>query len=59
MNKKKSFIVISAGRSDYYRYLPIIKELKNSKQAKIHLYLTQCYNNKLFGNLKKQIKKKF
>lgn len=59
MNKKKNFIIISAGRSDYYRYLPIIKELDNSKKVKIYIYLTQYYNNKVFGNLKKEIKKNF
>lgn len=59
MSKKKKFIIISAGRSDYYRYFPIINELNKSKKAKIYIYPAQYYNNKTFGNLKNEIKANF
>ena len=48
MSKKKKFIIISAGRSDYYRYFPIINELNKSKKAKIYIYPAQYYNNKTY-----------
>lgn len=59
MVKNKSYLVISAGRSDYFRYLPIIEGLQNSKKAKVFLYTCQSYNNNFFGNLKKEVGKKF
>lgn len=59
MSKKKNFIVISAGRSDYYRYFPIINEMQKKRKANIYIYITQFYNNKTFGSLKRQIKKNF
>jgi len=53
---KRKIIIISAGRSDIYRFLPIINELNNSKKAKIFIYLSQTYNNKDFGNFKNVLK---
>lgn len=58
MNKKK-ILVISAGRSDFYRFLPIVKELHLSSKAKVFVYLSQTYNNKIFGEIDTNIKKKF
>ena len=56
---KKKILVISAGRSDYDRFYPIINNLQKSNKAKLFLYLTQAYYNKVFGNSIKIIKKKF
>ena len=53
---KRKIIIISAGRSDIYRFLPIINELNNSNKAKIFIYLSQSYNNKDFGNFKNELK---
>ena len=58
MNRKK-IIVISAGRSDYYRFFPIMREIKKSKKANVFVYPTQTYNNKKFGNIINEIKKNF
>ena len=56
---KKKILIISAGRSDYDRYYPILSGLKKSRKAKLLVYLT-CQNyNKVFSNNIKKIKKEF
>lgn len=55
----KKIIAISAGRSDYDRYYPILNGLKKSKKAKLFIYLTQSNYNPEFGTKLQTIKKKF
>ena len=55
----KKIIAISAGRSDYDRYYPILNGLKKSKKAKLFIYLTQSNYNPKFGTKLQTIKKKF
>ena len=46
----KNVIIISAGRSDYDRFYPIINSLNKSKIFKIYLYLTRDHYSKKYGN---------
>jgi GDP/UDP-N,N'-diacetylbacillosamine 2-epimerase (hydrolysing) len=57
MNKK--IIVISAGRSDYDRYYPILKGLNKKKKIKIYLFLTKAHQDEKFGNTYSFIDKDF
>ena len=56
---KYSGILISAGRSDYDRFYPIVKSFYNSKKFDVHLYLTKDHFSKKFGYTYKHIDKKF
>ncbi len=56
---KYTGILISAGRSDYDRFYPIIKSLYKSKKFNVHLYLTKDHLSKKFGYTYKHIDKKF
>ena len=47
-NMKKIF-VLSAGRSDYDRYYPIISELNKNKKIKLWLCLTRSHQEEIFG----------
>ena len=55
----KNVIIISAGRSDYDRFYPIINSLNKSKIFKIYLYLTRDHYSKKYGNTFKYVDKKF
>ena len=55
----KNVIIISAGRSDYDRFYPIINSLNKSKILKIYLYLTRDHYSKKYGNTFKYVDKKF
>ncbi len=55
----KKIIAISAGRSDYDRYYPILNGLKNSRKVKLHIYLSQSNYNPIFGNKINELKKNF
>lgn len=56
---KKKFIAISAGRSDYDRFYPLLTDLKKSSKAKLFIYLTQANYNDTFGSDIKMIKQEF
>jgi len=56
---KKKLFVISAGRSDYDRYYPIISELNKSKKIKLYLIVTKAHTEKKFGKTLNFIEKKF
>ena len=54
---KKKIVIISAGRSDYSRFYPILENLLNAQNSKLFLYLTLANFNKTFDNIKKFPKK--
>lgn len=54
----KKIFVISAGRSDYDRYLPILDYLNKSK-VKLYVFLASSHSQKKFGETYKFINKKF
>ena len=54
---KKKILVISAGRSDYSRFYPILENLLNAQNSKLFLYLTLANFNKTFDYIKKFPKK--
>jgi len=56
---KKKIFVISAGRSDYDRYYPIINELNKSKKTKLYLIVLKAHLDKKFGKTINFIDKKF
>ena len=56
---KYTGILISAGRSDYDRFYPIIESLNKSKKFDVYLYLTKDHLSKKFGHTYKYIDKKF
>ena len=56
---KKKILVISVGRSDYDRYLPIIDGLQKSKKINLSLFLTSAHYNKKLGYTANFINKKF
>tara|TARA_E500000178_G_scaffold269062_1_gene266800 strand:- start:373 stop:1533 length:1161 start_codon:yes stop_codon:yes gene_type:complete len=56
---KKTFLAVSAGRSDYDRFYPLLMDLKKSSKAKLFIYLTQANYNSIFGSNIKSIKKDF
>ena len=55
---KKKIIVISAGRSDYSRFYPILDNIIKLKSAQLYLYLTLANFNKVFDNIKNKFPKK-
>tara|TARA_B100000575_G_scaffold291501_1_gene297601 strand:+ start:3639 stop:4784 length:1146 start_codon:yes stop_codon:yes gene_type:complete len=55
----KKILVISAGRSDYDRYYPIIDKLNKKKNIKLYLFLTKAHFHKKFGYTVNFINKKF
>ena len=55
----KKVKIISAGRSDYDRFYPIINSLNKSKIFKIYLYLTRDHYSQKYGNTFKYVDKKF
>ena len=55
---KKKIIVISAGRSDYSRFYPVLEKLLNSRNSKLYLYLTVANFNKTFDNINTNFPKK-
>lgn len=56
---KKKILVISVGRSDYDRYLPIIDGLQKSKKINLSLFLTTAHYNKKLGYTANFFSKKF
>ena len=56
---KKKILVISVGRSDYDRYLPIIDGLQESKKIDLSLFLTSAHYNKKLGYTANYVNKKF
>ena len=57
---KKKYLILSAGRSDFERYYPIIKKLKTyRKNLDIKIFLFSAHYSKVFGSTYKQIKKEF
>ena len=55
----KKIFVISAGRSDYDRYLPILEELKKNTKADLYLILSSAHYSNKFGNTFNFIPKNF
>ena len=55
----KKILVLSAGRSDYDRYYPIISELNKVKKVKLWLCLTRSHQENIFGNTIKYISNEF
>ena len=55
----KKILVLSAGRSDYDRYYPIIDALNNHKKINLYLYLTKAHLSKTFGKTINFVNKKF
>ncbi len=55
----KKILVLSAGRSDYDRYYPIIIELNKIKKVKLWLCLTKSHQENVFGNTIKYISNEF
>tara|TARA_Y200000002_G_C22688499_1_gene666960 strand:- start:6595 stop:7734 length:1140 start_codon:yes stop_codon:yes gene_type:complete len=55
----KKILVISAGRSDYDRYYPIISELNKKKRIKLWLCLTRSHQENIFGKTINYISKEF
>ncbi len=55
----KKIFVISAGRSDYDRYYPIISELNKKKKIKLWLCLTRSHQENIFGKTINYISKEF
>ncbi len=55
----KKILVISAGRSDYDRYYPIISELNKTKKIKLWLFLTRSHQENIFGKTINYISKEF
>ena len=56
---KKKILVVSAGRSDYDRFYPILNNLQKTKKAKLFIYLAQAHYSKTLGSTANNIKKKF
>ena len=56
---KLTGIVISAGRSDYDRYYPILRSLNNSKKFDIYVYLTKDHFSKKYGYTHKHVSNQF
>ena len=57
--KKQKILALSAGRSDYDRYYPIIKKLNNTKNIDFYLFLTKSHSDPVFGKTYRFIDKKF
>lgn len=57
--KKFKGIAISAGRSDYDRYLPILQDIRKNNKIKFYLFLTKDHTNPKFGNTINLVNKKF
>ncbi len=55
----KKIFVISAGRSDYDRYYPIIDTLNKNKNIKLFIFISNAHKQKKFGKTQKYIDKKF
>ncbi len=55
----KKIFVISAGRSDYDRYYPIISKLNKKKNIKLWLCLTRSHQENIFGKTINYISKEF
>ena len=51
----KKIFVISAGRSDYDRYYPIINTLNKNKNIKLFLSISNAHKQKKFGKTQKYI----
>jgi GDP/UDP-N,N'-diacetylbacillosamine 2-epimerase (hydrolysing) len=56
---KKKILIISVGRSDYDRYLPILSALHKSKKTKLSLFLASAHYNKKLGHTANYVDKKF
>ena len=55
----KKIFVLSAGRSDYDRYLPILEELKKTPNVDLYLILSSAHYASKFGSTINFIDKKF
>lgn len=55
----KKILVISAGRSDYDRYYPILEKLEKRKNIDLHLFLTKAHQDKKYGKTISFVDKKF
>ena len=56
---KRKILVISAGRSDYDRYYPILKCLNKKKNIKMYLFITKAHQDERFGKTFSFIDKDF
>jgi GDP/UDP-N,N'-diacetylbacillosamine 2-epimerase (hydrolysing) len=56
---KLTGIAISAGRSDYDRFYPILRSLNNSKKFDIYIYLTKDHFSKKYGYTHKYVSNQF
>lgn len=55
----KKILVISAGRSDYDRYYPILEKLDRRKNIELYLFLTKAHQDKKYGETISFIDKRF
>ena len=55
----KKILVISAGRSDYDRYYPILEKLEKRKNIDLHLFLTKTHQDRKYGKTISFVDKKF
>ena len=55
----KKIFVLSVGRSDYDRYLPILEELKKNPNVNLYLILSSAHYADKFGNTINFVDKKF
>jgi GDP/UDP-N,N'-diacetylbacillosamine 2-epimerase (hydrolysing) len=55
----KKIFVLSVGRSDYDRYLPIINELKQTKKVNLHLIFSSAHYASKFGTTINYVDRKF
>ncbi len=57
--KKFKGIIISAARSDYDRYIPILNDIKKNSRLRTHLFLTKDHLNPKYGKTKNFVNKKY
>ena len=50
--KKFKGIIISAARSDYDRYVPILNDINKNSRLRTHLFLTKDHLNPKYGKTK-------
>ena len=58
LKKNKKIYIYSVGRSDLYRILPIIKDLKTFKNIEVKVILSEVHFSKKFGSTYKDIEDK-
>ena len=57
--KKFKGIIISAARSDYDRYVPILNDINKNSRLRTHLFLTKDHLNPKYGKTKNFVNRKY